>query len=268
MIINIYSYIDYREIIKKLAKEQCISFKSLANSARIHTSYFSRVMAKGANFSTTQLYLIGRDLGLGEQKLEYFLLLGEYFAASNNAHKEYLEKKIEKIKNEKQKTIADMEDVETSLSSDFVRVYYQEPITATIHMYLTLKKYRKNPKLIMAKTSIPEFKLKMELDKLESLGIIKKLKNQIELNKFNVHLDEASPLISSTHINWRLEAIAYLQKRSPRPSDHHISAVFTTDDEGKIKIKELFKKFILDAQKQAAKYKENEEVLHINFDLY
>lgn len=265
---SIIEYLDYRDIIKIWCKSLKISQKSLAQSAGIHTSYFSRVMTGQADFSSAQLYLIAGDLKLLKWELDYFLMLGEYWNTSNFAHKAYLKQKIEDIQKERTKVISKLQDVDTKLSEDHIRIYYLEAVTAKIHMLLTIEKYRRNPSLICNKILIPEFKLNLELEKLESLGIIRQSNKKIEVIKFNVHLEESSDVSPLNHINWRLETISNLQKRTPRPSDYHMSAVFSTDETGKVKIKEMFKEFVVNAQKVAGQINDQEDVYHISFDLY
>jgi uncharacterized protein (TIGR02147 family) len=266
--IRIIEHLDYREIIKNLCKKTKISQKNLALSAGIHTSYFSRVMTGGADFSSSQLYLIASDLGISGWELDYFLLLGEYWSSSHHSHKQHLLSKIKDLQKKHSKVISKMKDVETEMSESYIREYYAEAVTAKIHMLLTIDKYQKNPMLICNKILIPEFKLKLELEKLSRIGVIKEDKGEWKVLKFNVHLDESSAISPQNHINWRLESIQNIQKRTPRPSDYHMSAVFSTDENGKLKIKEMFKEFVVEAQKVAGQVKDQEDVYHISFDLF
>jgi hypothetical protein len=269
MRINITRYDNYRDIIIKLSKDQKISYKSLAQSANIHTSYFSRVMGDNADFSGSQLFLIGKSLGLNEWEMEYFLLLGEYFSSSTSDHKNYLKNKIVETQKLRQKVISQLNDVETEFSDTHIATYYQEAVTAKIHMLLTIAKFRKNPLLICNKIMIPEHKLHMELQKLQSLGVISvNDDDEISVDKFHIHLDESSPVSPDNHVNWRLETIQYIKRRTPRPSDYHLSAAFSCDEKTKLKIKEMFKKFVIQAQKATSETKGQPEVQYISFDLY
>ena len=264
---NITRYTDYRDVIKVLCKEQKISFKALAQSARIHTSYFSRVMGLGADFSSSQLFLVAKDLGLSEWELEYFLLLGEVSAAASSEHKAFLMEKVKSIQKEKQKIARELKQIK-GLQESHIREYYKEAVTAKVHMYLTIDKFRKNPLLIAQKIMIPEYKLNLELKKLEELGLIKNHAGKLDMISYNIHLDETDPVSAANHINWRLESINNIQRRTPRPSDYHLSAVFSTDEETKIKIKDMFKEFVIAAQKETTAIKGHEEVFQICFDLY
>ena len=59
-----------------------------------------------------------------------------------------------------------------------------------------------------------------------------------------------------------------LIKRSGNPSDYHLSAMFSCDENGKNKIKNHFKKFIIEVQKIVQKSQENDDAYFIGLDLF
>lgn len=268
MATRLHQFNDYRELIKDLCKEQGHSFKAVALETGIHTSYFSRVMVDKADFNQEQLFLIGQTLGLHGWELDFLLLLGEWSRSGNASHKSFLKTKIKAIQDEKNKVIGELDQVYEGLTFEDKILYYREALTAKIHMYLTIDRYRKNKALISKKLFISENKLNSELNKLESLGLIEQKKTKIIMKQFSVHLEENDPLSPDNHINWRLESISQLKRRESKPTDYHMSAVFSTDEEGKGRIKNLFKEFVVSAQKEAVKMKSNAEVFSISFDLY
>jgi transcriptional regulator with XRE-family HTH domain len=265
---RIYKYLDYREAIKDLSKINRISYKSLASSARIHTSYFSRVMQSKAGFSREQLFLIGQDLQFNAEQLDFFMVLGEYDNSSLADHRQYLLGKIKKIQDDKNRLINNLPMESKELTAEDKSIYYQESMTAKVHMLLTIDKYRANRSMIAKKLSITDHKLDRELEKLAGLNLIEFKGREIELLKSSVHLEEADPLSLQNHINWRLETIHYLTKRYTNPSDYHLSAMFSCDEESKNKIKEEFKHFIIKVQQTVKESKNNDEAYFIGFDLY
>lgn len=187
----IFEYLDYRPLIKELSKEYGLTFKVLATSARIHTSYFSRVMQGRASFSHEQLFFIGKDLKLDEEQLSFLMLLGDYASSGNSEHKDFLFKKINKIQTEKRKILNKFETSIYELSAKEVELYYREAVTAKIHILLTIEKYQENPSLISKKIFISEKKLERELAKLQTLKIIENKKGKVNVLNYNVHLDES-----------------------------------------------------------------------------
>ena len=268
MLSSIFNYLDYRLVIKDFSRQKGITFKSLATSARIHSSYFSRVMKEKAYFSREQLYLIGKDLALVEEGMEYFLLLGEIVNSGQSGHQNFLLRKAKKIQDEKRKLSHQFEKTTTELTKKDIDYLYQEAVTGKIHMLLTLDKYRENPLLICKKVFISEKKLEQQLSKLEHLRLVSRENGAIRVLKRRVHLDENHPASIQNHINWRIETLNRLNQRNPQPSDYHLSAILSADEETKTKIKELFKKFVVDAQKLVKENKNIEDVYFLGMDLF
>jgi len=268
MILSIFNYLDYRNIIKDFSRARGITFKSLATSARIHSSYFSRVMKEKAFFSREQLYLIGKDLKFSEEEMEYFLLLGEIVNSGQSGHKNFLLRKAKKLQAEKRKLSHKFKKEAKELTEKDIDYLYQEAITGKIQMLLTLEKYQENPSLICKKVFISEKKLEQQISKLEHLGLIIRKGEGVKVLKRRVHLDENHPASTQNHINWRIETLNRLNQRNPQPSDYHLSAILSGDEEIKTKIKELFKEFVVEAQKLVKDNKNIEDVYYIGMDLF
>jgi transcriptional regulator with XRE-family HTH domain len=265
---RVFNYLDYPDFIKDTAKNLGISYKTLATSARIHTSYFSRVMQGRADFSKEQLFLISKDLKLGPEEIDYLLMLGELRSSSLEEHKKFVLKKIKVIQSEKGKLLKKLTKETSELSKEDIAIYYQESITAKVHILLTIPKYQTTPLLICKKLFISEVKLNQELQKLKNLKIINLSKSKISIIKNSVHLDESHMASQQNHINWRIETINHLIKRSGNPSDYHLSAMFSCDENGKSEIKDHFKKFIVEVQKIVQLSPDNDDAYFIGLDLY
>lgn len=265
--INFSQFDNYRDAIKAGCKELGINYKQIAQNTGIHTSYFSRVMVEKADFSPSQLYLIAQSLKLTDWETDFILLLGEYSQTSHHSHQAFIWQKIQQVKKEKQKIIHQIQP-KKKLGPQEIDSYYQDLLTAEVHMYLTIKKYRDQPKLVAKKLGISPLKLQEEIAKLAALHLITAEKGVIHILQGRVHLDESHPVSSRNHINHRLQSIQKLLKDTLQPSDYHLSAVFSTDEESKIKIKNMFKEFVVKAQAATHKKSHNLQVFHLNFDLY
>jgi uncharacterized protein (TIGR02147 family) len=267
---NLARYDNYRAIIKEFSKSKGISFRSLAESTYIHSSYFSRVMVGKADFSEEQLYLIGKCFNFKEWELEYFLLLGDYQRSGNVQHQIFLKNKISVIQKRKLKLVSELEGVHSKFTEQEVSNYYAEAVTAKIHMYLTLGRYCDNPSLLCKKIYISEKKLKSQLTLLKDLKIIAIKGGKVQVLKTHVHLDESHPASPNNHINWRLEAINKISKKEIQPTDYHLSATFSTNEKTKTKVRDLFKDFVLKAQKEVSKSppKESDKVYYLGLDLF
>lgn len=265
MNIDPFKYSDYRNLVKDLSKAHGLTFKILAANSRIHTSYFSRVMQGNADFSPEQLYLVGQGLKLSEEALDYLLLLGEWSSSASSEHKAFIKRKLNQIQKEKLRLKEKLKGDHKELTEEDIEVYYRSPLTAKVHMFLTIKRFQDNPHLIASRLFISERELENELSKLRSLKLINK-KNKIL--KFGVHLEESHPASPRNHANWRLESVQRLIREKTLPSDYHLSVLFSCDENTKIKIKEEFKNFTLKARELIEDCHDPNEIYHLSMDLY
>ena len=260
---------DCRDIIKSSAEGSGITSKSIAAAVQIHSSYFSRVMQGKADFSGDQLFKIGKVLKLNDDKMDYVLALGEKSRSSHHNYEGYCEDKIHKLRRKHLKVAGRLKKVDTNLSSELTSTYYEQAITAKIHMFLTIAKYRNNPSLIAKKLFISDSKLASEINKLVELGLVESDPEKgVRVVKPSIHLDESHPISVENHKNWRLETISQLTRRESQPSDYHLSAVFSCDEETKALIREKIQKLIVDVQGLISASKESEGPYHLMLDLY
>ncbi len=267
---NISTFDHYRDLIKFLSKREHLTFRQICQKTNIHSSYFSRVMNDRADFSKEQLFLIGEIFQLSGWELDFFLLLGERDSSSVKGHADYLDQKVKAIKNEKQTVLSNLKGITQTMSEKEKEDYYKNPWTALVLMYLTIEKYRKKPKL-MAKALHTDFSvIEKQLRTLIKLGLIQKKGEDFEVIKKSIHIDETHKMHRPNLINWRLQAIHYLQQGQAKESDWQFSTLFSTTEEKKKKIRDLFKTFVVEAQKMVGPESPESEVkvFYMNFDLY
>lgn len=259
---------DYRNIIKYYSKDRKISQKDLAGWARVHTSYFSRVMKAEANFSASQMYQIAKALGFDDEKLEFCLLCAELEGSTEQAHREFLKSKLKKLQKNIKQVKKELKDLQKELTEKEIQIYSKESITAKLHMYLTVETYRNNFNQVKKELFLDEEKFKTELDKLESLGLITLKNNKIIDVKARIHLGPDHSFSKLYHINGRLDAIHHFNHNNLKHNDGHFTISFSASDKEKELLKERFQNFIVEAQEVVSQCKEVKKVYHLNFDLY
>lgn len=264
---NVYKYLEYQKYFRDYASYKAISFRSLASNADIHSSYFSRVMMLRAHFSQEQIYKISQLLELDQETLDYLLLLGQYSTSGIHEHRQFLLKKINQLRENKLKLKEHLQNTEP-LEKEKLSTYYLDPLTAKIHMFLTVKKYRENIELIKRKLQLSETKLKEELKKLSHLGLISLQKNHIKIIQDSVHLDESDPLSSINHTHWRLEAIKTLMQKKEKLTNYHFSVAFSANEETALNIKQKIKDLLLETQKLVSQIKEPDDIFYLTFDFF
>lgn len=265
---DITSYLDYRVLIRDLCRYKKISYRFLAQKTQIHTSWFSRVQSGNADFSPEQLYALAELLGIISWELEYLLLLGDYSRSGYHHHKSFVLQKIKSLQKKHQKVINRLSDTPEHLSETSRNLYYQEAVTAKIHMYLTIPKYRENVFQLSQILKISREKLGSELDKLSSLGIIKIHDGLVEVVSFHVHLDEDDLASWTNHMNWRLDAIQCLTRRDSKGEDYHFSSAFGCNPEIRRFVRERLRQLVVDTQKKISESEDCDQICYFGLDLY
>lgn len=266
---DITSYLDYRVLIRDLCRYKKISYRYLAQKTQIHTSWFSRVQSGNADFSPEQLYALAELLDIISWELEYLLLLGDYSRSGYHQHKSFVLQKIKSLQKKHQKVINRLSDTPEHLSESSRNLYYQEAITAKIHMYLTIPEYCRNVSKLSKVLKISREKLGSELDKLSSLGLIKVHDGVVEVLSYSVHLDEDDPASWSNHINWRLDAIQCLTRRdSSCDEDYHFSSAFGSNPEIRRFVRERLRQLVVDTQKKISESDDCYQICYFGLDLY
>lgn len=259
---------DYRGIIKYYSRERKISQKDLAGWARVHTSYFSRVMKGEANFTSSQMYQIAKALGFDDERLEFCLLCVELETSTEQSHREYIKPKLKELKKKITQVKKDLKDLQKELTEKEIQIYSKEAITAKLHMYLTVDAYKNNFNQLKKELYLSEEKFKTELDKLEMLGLIKLKNNKITEVKARIHLGPDHSFSKLYHINGRLDAIHHFNHSNQKHNDSHFTISFSASDKEKELLKEKFQKFIVEAQEVVSKCEDVKKVYQLHFDLY
>ena len=162
---SIFEYDCYRDVIKHQSVLHNITSKSISSAVQIHSSYFSRVMKGKADFSDDQLYKIAKVLKLKDVELDFFLSLGSLSRSSHFQYRRFCEEKVGRLRRTHLKVSGRLKRVDTDLSEKMVATYYEEAVTAKIHMYFTIEKYRVNPGLICRRLHLSEVKFQNEMIK-------------------------------------------------------------------------------------------------------
>ena len=138
---------DYRLLIRTAATEKRESIRQLALQAKIHPSYMSRVMADNARLSGDQAFRLATCLQLSGDERELLLLLVAREAAGDQSYYTHVTAKIEAMRKEQTRLAAMLKrpNRDQAATEHDQIAYYQEVITAKIHMYLTMPRYRARP---------------------------------------------------------------------------------------------------------------------------
>jgi uncharacterized protein (TIGR02147 family) len=272
--IDVFHHATYRDWLIEHVERHRTSYRRIATASAVNPSYFSRVMQGKAEFSRDQMFKIAEAMALQGWQRDLFLLLGDEAAASNHRHKTYLRQKIDALRHAQEKVVSRFAERGRSFvgSPENLASYYDEVVTAKIHMLLTVDAFRRHPDSIAAELGLTREKLRRELAKLSELGLIAPEKaggrSGWKVLQDFIHLDEDSPISARNHVNWRIDAIQRLQQRSDSPDDYHFSGVFSADAETKAAVRKALRDALVAIGERVAKAKAEAAVYSLCMDLY
>lgn len=267
---NIYKYDTYKSIIKlkidALRKDsvKSISLGTLAKTCGIQKTYISKVLNHDGHFNSDQLYSIGNALKFTTKEISYLFLLLEYEKSEHPKRRDFLKKKIDKVKSQYLKSENYLTDKELPQNSLTLK-YHLNPNALLVHMYLTIPKYRLNTDSIAQKIKVTKNEFLNILDLLQDLKYISYKDNKIEVLKENIHLSKDSELYPFYKTLIKVKTIEKIQNDSVS-SDYNFSVIFSSSEKAKQEVQEHFMNFLKTIEEIVKKSK-CEEVYQVNFDL-
>lgn len=137
---------NYRTIIREIvearsAKKDGMSFTKLASVCRIQRSYLSQVINLKNHFSNDQLYSLCEALDLPKSQRDYLMLLSEYERCKNTERKQYLQQKIQKLKEAEARNASVMSEALRDALDD----YFCDPWAEIILNFFRIEHYARNP---------------------------------------------------------------------------------------------------------------------------
>ncbi len=255
--------------IKELrkTKPRC-NLRWLAENVPVQYTYLSRVLnGNGAELSEAHLFKICTLLNLAQEEVEYLLLLRSAEATSDRAFRDYQMKKAERIREAKSQSMSLHEFNSSRLEAELG--YFLDPYVVLIHMALLIPTVMKAPQLLCGTLGMTEDQLAEKLERLESMGFIKRGKKRVSVEKIlktRMHANTQHPLIRSHQqvlkniCNAQLLKINDLEKISSMATFTGSRAVF-------VEIRKEFDEFIRRVQKLTDPTPE-EHVYQLSFDLF
>lgn len=269
---DIYKLADYKESIRQqlqfLRKNKpSINLQKLASSIGIQYTFLSKVLnSQTHHLSEDHLYKAATFLELTADEIDFLMLLRAKLNSTDNNRKAYLEKQIKSLQQQRF-TSADNQG-KNLIQSEFDIKYLFDPFTMVVHIALFIDDFRKNPKKLSPLLGLTLNKLEDYLIVLEKLDYIK-TKNSpfeiIEVFKKYPHFGPEHPL---TRIH-QLSIKSFLLNRlphTPESDKESLFVTFTMDNQGFQQIKQMFRKFLGDAQKVTFDCR-HQHLYQMNFDL-
>lgn len=236
MILDIYEFKDYKEILKKWidhpANKKVGAKKELAKALACQAPFISHVLNGNYHFSQEQTFACCQWMGLNENETEYFSLLVSWERAGTTHLKNHLNKKIQKLR--KEETILKKKvSIDKDLSSESQRIYHSDWSYSAVHMAL-LNKDLQSLESLQKRFHFTSNRLVKIIDFLMQIGLVEERNGRLKVLNSMIHLEKDSPLTTQHHVSWRLKAIQSLQESnldSDNDNLHYSGAISLSEDD-------------------------------------
>jgi uncharacterized protein (TIGR02147 family) len=270
----IFQHDDYRTYLRKVVEqkrhiEKGFGLHSLADMARVQRPYFSKVMARNAELSQDQVYLLCSGLGLADDETRYFELLVELERTALAERRQVLSKTIESMAEEQRTTAnnlsAGKESLDLAPSTNLLE-YYLDPLIQIVHISLFIARFSSHPRSLAEALRINPARLNGIIERLLNMGLVAYEGSRLIPKRDSLHLDKRNTLFRS----WRTQIKTLsLQRLSELPLDEQVSftTVFSADAATRRAIHTLFLEFLKSCE-SLVKDAPSHQTYQLSFDLF
>lgn len=271
---NIFSYQDYRELLRAAVKERkqfepAFGFHALAHAARIQRPYLSKVMKGLAQLSSDQMFLIASCLRMEPSEQEYMQLLLDHDRTVLAERKNQIAEKIRLIADRHRDSAAHLKaktiDVHTDAQGGMAD-YYLDPLVQIVHIAISIDYFSKNPSALAAELNIPGTQVHAILATLERLRLAHREGAKLVAREPNIHLSKASSLYRA----WRNQIKLLSSQRINQLQDqeaYSFSTVFSADQGTRNLIHGRFLEFLKSCE-STVDTAPARQVYQMSFDLF
>ncbi len=239
---TVFSYNSYRQFISdKLRENKTRGIRSqLSKSIGCHLAYISQVLKGQTHFTLEQAVGACNFFGLNQLETDFFILLVSFERSGTNDLKQYYQKKINEILNQRTLINSRVKADKVLKIEDEVR-YYSSWYYIAIDVLTSIEQFQTIDE-ISTHLKIKREEVVSCLNFLLQIGVIKQSGNKYEVGAKRMHLPSSSHLISKHHINWRMRAINSME--FPKSENLHFSTVYSFSKKDRAKLKEMILKLI------------------------
>jgi uncharacterized protein (TIGR02147 family) len=263
----IFSYTDYAKYLINYMSNlpgKGRGFKArIAGALKCKSSYVSQIFARSAVLSQEQAFSLNTLLQHGELEAKYFLLLVQFARAGTTELKEHYKSEIKKMQAESMRLKNRFEFGSLESKVDEFK-YFSTAEHALVHVLTTIPAYQ-NKAAMLKKLKITPTRLEVILTDLLKWNLLQTKGDRYTPGVERIHLPDDAPIISTHHINWRVEAM----KNCKTPSEHdlHYSSAVSVSEKDFRKIRENLTKAIEDTR-NTIKESNSEILCSFNLDYF
>jgi uncharacterized protein (TIGR02147 family) len=241
---SVFGFADYREFLSDYVANQPKGAKlRLAAIVDCQPGYVSQILGGTANLSLEQAEKLANYLGWDGASTHYFLLLVSFARAGTPGLRKHLQTEIHKLRGESA-VLKNRFKPEKVLSIEDQATFYSSWHYGAIHVCVSIPGCDSEPG-IASFFHLPEKRVNEVVQFLTRSGLITRARDgRLSIGSTQVYIGADSPLISKHHANWRMQAIAALDRY--KDSHLHYSSVITISQADVARVRELMAKTIED----------------------
>ena len=231
---TIFDYKDYRKYLEVRLSDRSKGAGQKAQFARAvgcQNTYVSRILKGVAQLSLDQAWLAAEYFSLSSDETDYFLNLIQLERASHHRLKSHILAQLELI-HEKRKNLKNRIRAGEVPDAGKVR-YYSSWIFSAVHACTAVPSLQFKD-AICEHLKISKKKLNETLEFLLSFKLVAQKGDRFILGSSSLHLAKDSVLTSKLHTNWRIQAIASLDREVKNDLHYSILTAISERDAEKI----------------------------------
>lgn len=235
----------------------------IARYAQCNPAYVTLVMKGDAHFSLEQIERLKPVLQLTDEEFDFLFLLVEKEKAGTQSLKNYFNKKVEVILQQRLQLKSRVES-KSILKEELQSRYFSNWLYAAVHTALTVPAMN-NAQIIAQQLRVDEKSVKDVINFFLEAKLIEKTKSGYAPGEVRIHLPHDSDFIVRHHANWRIQSLKALDRATDK--DFHYSSVVSISQDDFFIIREMILKFI-ETTKKVVKDSKEETLASIGIDFF
>jgi uncharacterized protein (TIGR02147 family) len=223
---SIFEYLDYKKYLSDWIEGRPENGRGersrIAAGLKCHVAYVSRVLGGNADFSLEQGHVLNGYLAHSPEEADFFLLLLSHGRAGTADLKAYYGSKI-RSELAQRSVLKNRLTYQKTVSMEHQMTYFSAWYYSAVHLLLSFKGGQTRESIARELGLTPK-KVSEILSFMLEAGLAAQKHGRYETGKVSIHLPNDSPMISKHHVNWKMQAIASLEREGPEEL-HYSSAV-------------------------------------------
>lgn len=271
---NIFEVKDYRTYLDNLVKNNKkiapqLNFQELSKTTRIAKSTISKVMNKKAHLNDDQLFLVCQFLELPYDDYAFLSLVLEWQRTTVTTKKIKLKTRIDALRQAGLNTEHYLQASQKLSDEPSELDYYHDVWVQIVHIFLTVRRYRIDPSLILRELNLTRRHLLNILRLLEQKRYINRDRETgvYEVLVEHVHLTKDSPFYLPWLRQLKSVCVEPIFNENSHIAPYSFSVTYSSDTESQLRIKARFLKFLQEVEADVDS-SEKEQVFQMSFDMF